>query len=66
MAETPWRGFEFKTAKGPKPATVWTPRDPGNGNTYAIDGATGQPVRSTWPRCGHTCKECWPEGVELS
>ena len=41
---------------------TWTPRDPGVGYTYAIDGATGEPVRSTWPRCGHTCRECWPEG----
>ena len=45
---------------------VWVPRDPGQGNTYAIDGSTGEPVRSTWPRCGHSCKQCWPEGLELS
>lgn len=45
---------------------TWTPRDPGKGMTYARDGATGEPVRSTWPRCGHSCRECWPEGRELS
>ena len=41
---------------------TWVPRDPGAAFTYAIDGATGEPVRSTWPRCGHSCRECWPEG----
>lgn len=58
--------FANRTRNTAYDMVTWVPRDPGNGFTYAIDGATGRPVRSTWPRCGHTCKECWPEGVELS
>ena len=68
MAESPWRqyGGMFTNPKRKPDAVQWSPRRIGDGWTYAIDGATGEPVRSTWPRCGHSCRECWPEGVELS
>lgn len=58
--------FHNPNRKKAHDTVTWNPRDPGAGNTYAIDGATGLPVRSTWPQCGHTCRECWPEGHEAS
>jgi len=61
-----WRQTNKGLAMNPKKkpeAVASLPKLPPPGFTYAIDGATGLPVPSTYPKCGKSCRSCWP-GVD--